>query len=575
MVRIISISTLIYAWIYRNILIIKMMNLNIINTGIILAALVSAVGCNYLDEELKSELSPENTYTSTMGFEVGANGLYAIARSEYNTWGEQGAYMHNGACAYEALQIATDICDQNGAKDGSLTPFANLTLSSSTLFVRSYWNWSYNLIASANEMLIYSEKNTNWDFPTDKTKFQAIARFFRAYAYRSLVYLYGDVPWVETIENPFKLSFTRTPKDEVLQHIIDDFEFAAANLPEDPDSVKPGELTKWAAYHFLAEMYNFQKDYDKAAQSALAVIDSKYFALNNERFGTHLKEKGDAFSDMFLENNQNRTSGNTESIWVMQFEYKTVGGGTNSDDWSRRAWNPQYFNINGFALADSLGGRGLAQISPMKWWVGTKNTNATQVSGQDESGIFEDGDIRNSNYNIKRNWYYNNPLVPSTLGKQCQITDNTWSTGQLFPTITKFFFGKSDNLSLSGSYKDRMKCRLAETYLHLAEAYIGMNELSKAADAMNIVRKRAHVAPLDASEVTIDELLDERIRELVGEESRKFTLVRTGKYVERVKKYNSAIADIVDEHFALWPVPQDIIDANREVEFPQNPGYSK
>lgn len=550
------------------------MKLNIIKASAAVLVLASAFSCsNFLDEELKSELAPENTFTSTMGFEVGANGLYSIARSEYNTWGESGAYMHNGACAYEALQIATDICDQNGAKDGSLTPFANLTLTSATLFVKSYWNWAYNLISSANEMLAFAEQNDNWDLPTDKLKFQAIARFFRAYGYRTLVYLYGDVPWVEKIERPFKLSFTRDPKDEIIGHIIEDFEFAAANLPEDPDSVKPGELTKWAALHFLAEMYNFQKNYSKAVTAAEAVINSKYFSLNTERFGADAKNPGTPFSDMFIENNQNRNSGNKESIWVMQFEYKTVGGGTNSDDWTRRAWNPQYFNISGFALADTLGGRGLAQISPMKWWVGVKNTNATQVAGFDNNGIFTDNDIRNTNYSIKRNWYYNNPLVPATLGKKCNITDDTWKSGQLFPSITKFFYGKSDNLQLTGSYKDRMKCRLGETYLHLAEAYIGMGEFQKAADAMNVVRKRAKAPNLTADQATLDELLNERIRELVGEESRKFTLVRTGTYVERVRKYNQEIGGKIDEHFALWPVPQDIIDSNRDIEFPQNPGY--
>ena len=86
---------------------------------------------------------------------------------------------------------------------------------------------------------------------------------------------------------------------------------------------------------------------------------------------------------MFLENNQNRSAGNTESIWVMQFQYNTVGGGTNSDDWTRRAWNPQYHAIDGFALADSLGGRGLAQIYPLKWWIGVKGTNAT-TAGEKE-----------------------------------------------------------------------------------------------------------------------------------------------------------------------------------------------
>lgn len=50
---------------------------------------LSATSCSdFLDEKLKSELAPDNTYTSTYGFEVGSTGLYAEARSEYNTWGE-------------------------------------------------------------------------------------------------------------------------------------------------------------------------------------------------------------------------------------------------------------------------------------------------------------------------------------------------------------------------------------------------------------------------------------------------------------------------------------------------------
>lgn len=60
---------------------------------------LSATGCSdFLDEKLKSELAPDNTYTSSYGFEVGSTGLYAEARSEYNTWGENGAFMHNAAC---------------------------------------------------------------------------------------------------------------------------------------------------------------------------------------------------------------------------------------------------------------------------------------------------------------------------------------------------------------------------------------------------------------------------------------------------------------------------------------------
>lgn len=545
------------------------MNRYIIKAALAAVAMASVASCNFLEEDLKSSLAPENTYTSSLGFEVGTAGLYSIARSEYNTWGENGAFIHNGACAYECLQIGTDICEQNGAKDGSLTPFANLTLNASTQFVKTYWQWAYNLIGSANEILIFSEKdNVKWDKPSDKQLYQAEARFFRAYAYRYLTYLYGDVPYVETIQNPFVLSFTRTPKAEVLSKIIADLEFAAEHLPVDPDGVKTGKLTCWAAYHLLSEMYLVQKDYEKAEKSALKVIDSKYFSLMKDRFGANAKAAGDAYSDLFILNNQNRTSGNNESIWVMQFEYNTVGGGTNSDDWTRRAWNPQYFNINGFTLCEEYGGRGLAQISPMKWWIGVKNTNAT---GPD--GIFEDKDMRNSEYSIKRTWIYNNPAVESTYGKQCNITDQTWSVGHLFPALTKFFFGVSANLSLTGGYKDRMKFRLAETYLLLAEAYLGMGDTQKAADAVNVVRRRAKASDVTAEQMDMDFLLDERIRELVGEEVRRFTLVRTGKLVERVKKYNEAQKDIIDDHFCLWPVPQNILDSNRDADFPQNPGY--
>ena len=127
-----------------------MKTMNYIKIGIASSILSIAAGCtSFLEEDLKSSLAPDNTYTSSLGFEVGATGLYAIARSEYNTWGENGAFMHNGACAYEVLQISTDLCRMGTVRDGSLVPFAEMTLNPSTLFVGSYWNWAYNLIASA------------------------------------------------------------------------------------------------------------------------------------------------------------------------------------------------------------------------------------------------------------------------------------------------------------------------------------------------------------------------------------------------------------------------------------------
>jgi hypothetical protein len=75
-----------------------------------------------------------------------------------------------------------------------------------------------------------------------------------------------------------------------------------------------------------------------------------------------------------------------------------------------------------------------------------------------------------------------------------------------------------------------------------------------------------------AADISIDFLLDERGRELVGEQLRWFDLVRTKKLLERVRLHNEeARANIRPTH-VLRPIPQDQIDRTVN-EFPQNPGY--
>ncbi|MDU1904201.1 MAG: RagB/SusD family nutrient uptake outer membrane protein [Dysgonomonas sp.] len=511
---------------------------------------------DFLEEDPQNFENAPSLFTTTKGFNAALNGLHAYARLEFQTWNDN--IVTHGACPYETLQAGTDICIL-GMGDGSLKPFEEYSFNSSNSYIANRWKWAYGLITNANQMNNYAEKNENirWDKETDREQFQANARFFRAYAYRYLVYLYGDVPWVTVIEENYRTDFERTPKAEVLKNMIDDLEFAAKYLPENPASVKDGQLTKWAALHLLSEICNFAGDYKRAETAALEVINSGYYQLMKNRYGAEVDKPGDVFSDMFKNKNHNRGGGNMESIWVQQAEYNTTGGGDRYTDWTRRAWVPAYYNNKGFIISAAYGGRGLGQIKPAEWWLNS----------------YESNDIRNSEYNIRREYYYNDPSQADLYGKKHEITENDLNRGNCYPTTTKFDYGLDNDPTFEGNMKDKYRFRLAETYLLLAEAYINQGEAGKAADAINVVRERAGATAVASSSVDMDYLLDERARELLGEEIRRFTLVRTGKLIERTKKYNSKSGSEIQDFNLLWPVPQGIIDSNSGLKWENNSGY--
>ena len=163
-----------------------------------------------------------------------------------------------------------------------------------------------------------------------------------------------------------------------------------------------------------------------------------------------------------------------------------------------------------------------------------------------------------------------------------------------FGSVKKYDDPNSDQLTKSNDYRDIVVFHVSDMYLVAAEAYLMAGETSSSLAKLNAVRSRAGVATLSSyssyePEYTtsstftirdIDVILDERARELYGEQQRWVDLRRTKQLIRYNVEFNdyvtsaSNMANAKGEYKWLRPIPQDEISSNEGISSEnQNPGY--
>jgi hypothetical protein len=537
---------------------------------------ITSCSDSFLDEHIQAQLAPE-TLATPAGFDALIVGLHRQYFSFHTKDDTQGWLS--------VWQAGTDIAwvPQPQAQ-GIEKPYYNYELLSSTDAGASFaWTWAYKLIKNAN-VIIASVENPALTTMTQAQKdpIDAEARFFRALAYDFLVTTFGDVPLTTALVTAPKTDFVRTPVSEVDKVIEDDLAFAVAHLPNADNVITSGRICDAAARQLLAEAYlRMGRPADAEAQCQ-AIIASNKFSLITARYGKNVSQPGDAFSDMFRVGNMRRAQGNKEGIWIFEVDnaqFDLLGANTGSPQ-QRRVWGGGYYNIPGMALADTLGGRGISRLRLNNWVL---------------YGLYPAGDMRNSQFSIKRKFWYNDATydghdathpnlyrqraIPKLSGQQPLYADTMY---KMHPYTLKWGQFDSRDTFGYGMWKDLPVMRLGETYLLLAEAQFKQGKLSEAAITINALRTRAHAPLISASDITLDFILDERVRELIGEENRRITLMRTGTLYDRVARLNPPvpgnpvginITNLTADKAKFLPIPQSEINLNKDVILPQNPGY--
>lgn len=495
----------------------------------------------------------DNLYTDLAGFQAGLNALYARVRLE-----RQGTSGVNELLS-EAMTVGVDNAFAN--YPAGLERIWNewgVRNNPQEDYYLDVWTWLYRTINAANTIIERAENpDIRWT-EAQKNEVLAQARLFRAWGYRHLTYLWGDVPLnlEESTGESIRTDWERTPKQQVWEQIEQDLLFAEQHLPPLPES--PGRLSQAVARHYLAELYLAMDQPAQAEQKAAAVINSGRYQLITSRYGVRANQPGVPFMDQFVDGNVNRNEGNTEVLWALQLELNVPGGG---ESIMRRYWVNRYYNLKGIQVSEEYGGRAIGRLANTSWAI----------------NLYEPQDDRGSIHAIRKFYLYN---TTSGLPKGKQLGDTlylSWETERTtnpnWPSTRKWDWADPNDVSAAGQFGDQPYLRLAETYLLLAEALFKQGKLAEAAEALNVVRRRAGASEITPSDVTLDFILDERSRELMTEEHRRYTLLRTGTWLERTQAFNPIAAPNIMPRDTLLPIPQAVIDANLTRVMEQNPGY--
>lgn len=439
------------------------------------------------------------------------------------------------------------------------------------------WQAAYQAINAANTAIAAIGSSTAIDATTKNTRLAEV-RFLRALYYSHIVRTYGAAQLNLEPTQGVVVEATRTPVAEIFaKAIIPDLEFAVANLPV--RQTEAFRATRGAAQTLLAEMLLTRAgsgDFDRARDLTTAVIASPQYRLNpNYRslfcgpdngngacdFVPGLKTDPEiVFSVAFVGDGGTDTFGNNLHLyWVMAYDLTGVASPT-------LARTPAY-------------GRPYRRTRPTRHLLGLWNRETDSRYDATFQTLWRqpNGDTA---------IYFPGTATAAKVGQGRKYGENEY-TMDLYPVLKKWLDQLRADANTFPGRRDRTVWRLADVYLLRAEANIRAGRPADAIADLNVLRRRAakpnannELTPAELAQFAaspIDVLLDERERELAGEEPRFYTLTRLGEsvFLNRVRTFNAAAAPNVRPFHMLRPIPQTQIDRTLGTAsaFPQNPGY--
>ena len=465
--------------------------------------------------------------------------------SEGTFWETENQMQLGGIAAYDQLQSSElygeglHICYSGLSDEGTneqpfeFNDYVRFRLSDSNEFGYP-WVGNYALIGRAYQVL---DRLPAFDLPILEGEMQ----FLIALGYFNLVGYFGEnVAYVDRIQEGFDRP--STAEDGEIYTLMENMLLEAIPklpLAGDIPANSYGRASKGAAQTLLAKIYMQQQRYTDAEQLLKDVIDSGQYTLLPD------------FADNFTETN----TVNQEAIFVVNFlENGTVA----NTDVSRR------FRI--FSIAEENGVFGDLQATNLM--LNTFNAEETAAGSKDYR---MDHTIIHPNSSLT---YYG-------------LSGETWASLGPNPSLQTGFLKYSEQEAvannidpITGQFTNRAKefdggtdyivLRYADVLLMYAEVLNEIGQTTLAVPYVDQVRSRASRPGLltaypnaTASQTSfLEQIKQERILELSGENWRFFDLKRWGMYNNANQVNDENFASFTDGRNEVEPIPQDELDIN-------------
>jgi len=480
--------------------------------AITLLIIISIQSCDdYLEVLPPGQENSENFFNTPDNYQDALIGVYDLLSTTYlnNLLGEIAS--DNSLCGGES---PTDVLEWQQIDDMIHTPDNGA--------LRSIFQQMYAGISRANYIVEFQD-NIEFD---GKDELLAQNLFLRSYYYFELVKFFGDVPFYtdRRITIPETQSIDRTPKAEIYERLEIDLMEAITSLPW--AQVQNGRVTKGAAWALLGKIYLYQDKFTLAAEAFNEVINSGQYQLV------------DNFATIFLNNNEN----NSESVFEVQYSGAQEGA-------SFGCFQCVEGNVAvGFMGPRFLGGNFTPYASGFSF----------NVPVQGVVDLYQAGDTR-----LAATVFDINAFVAS----RPDVTFNEGSEHTGYFNLKYIPYANDNviqdaNINRSNNYR---AIRYADVLLMAAEANLrAPSPIANPQTFLDAIRDRAFGNTTNRIPATLENVLQERRRELAGEGHRFFDQVRTGQ--------TSSIPGFTPGKNEVFPIPRIEIElaGNRWM---QNSGY--